>query len=173
MFSSTLISVTSPEAGLATFAAGEAVGRTARLAWTPLRPRTTDAVVSAKKLPRVEDRYSKGVLYVLTVPENPAELEKLPQETLGAIRHYLLAELGMELDAPGGVSLYPYDNGSIVVENFRGDGAEVRVTLPGAAKLKNLATGEEVAGEAGTGKKAGTVFRVRVAAHSFVGLGTP
>ena len=158
--------------------AGAALGETQEVLFPEVAFMTNDAwpvvrgTASGRGAPLlVEDRYSKGVLYVLTVPENPAELEKLPQETLGAIRHYLLAELGMELDAPGGVSLYPYDNGSFVVENFRGDGAEVRVTLPGAARLKNLATGEEVAGEAG--KKAGTVFRMRVPAHSFVGLGAP
>ena len=158
--------------------AGAALGETSEVLFPEVAFMTNDAwpvvrgTASGRGAPLlVEDRYSKGVLYVLTVPENPAELAKLPQETLGAIRHYLLAELGMELDAPGGVSLYPYDNGTFVVESFRGDGAEVRVTLPGAgAKLKNLVTGEEVAGEAG---KAGRVFRVRVAAHSFVGLGTP
>ena len=95
----------------------------------------------------IMDRYSKGILYVLTIPENPTDLYALPQPALTAIRQYLLRDFPVQIDAPSKVSLFAYDNHTFVVESFRDAPAQVTVsTLGSATHLRNLATGEVVEG---------------------------
>jgi hypothetical protein len=95
----------------------------------------------------IMDRYSKGILYVLIIPENPTDLYSMPQPALTAIRQYLLRDFPVQMDAPSRVSLFAYDNRSFVVESFRDAPAEVTVSTIGAAThLRNLATGEVVEG---------------------------
>ncbi|MGD0737826.1 MAG: hypothetical protein ABR976_22055 [Terracidiphilus sp.] len=129
----------------------------------------------------IMDRYSKGVLYVLTIPENPSDLYALPQPVLTQIKQYLLRDLPVQLDAPAQVSLFAYDNQTFVVESYRDDPTQVTVTLPGtSAKLKNLATGEVISAtpQAPPGPNlrhasqvpAHTDFKVEIPAHSFVAL---
>ncbi|MFZ1087097.1 MAG: hypothetical protein WAN35_19205 [Terracidiphilus sp.] len=91
----------------------------------------------------VMDRYSKGVLYVLTIPENANDLYELPQPVVTSIRHYILESLPVQIDAPSQVSLFEYDNKSFVVESFRDQPVKVTVIAPmGMTKLRNLVTGE-------------------------------
>jgi hypothetical protein len=128
------------------------------------------------------DRYSKGILFVLTIPENPNDLYALPQPALTAIKQYLLRDFPVEIDAPSKVSLFAYDNHSFVVESFLDAPAQVTVsTLGNFSKLRNLASGVVVdsskpSPEANTDKIPArkrpaqpprTVFHVEVAAHSF------
>jgi hypothetical protein len=125
----------------------------------------------------IMDRYSKGVLYVLTIPENPSDLYALPQPVLTAIRRYLMRDFPVEMDAPSKVSLFAYDNQTFVVESYLDKPAQVTVSTPGAiTHLRNLATGEVVAGKiAVTGKgvraQPKTEFLMNVAPHSFVAFG--
>ena len=93
------------------------------------------------------DHYSKGNLFVLTIPENPTDLYALPQPTLTAIRQYVLRDFPVQIDAPSRVSLFAYDNHSFVVESFRDEPVKVTVAVSGDyKKLRNLATGELVQG---------------------------
>jgi hypothetical protein len=95
----------------------------------------------------IMDRYSKGILYVLTIPENPTDLYALPQPALTAIKQYLLRDFTVQIDAPSRVSLFAYDNHTFVVESFRDAPAQVTVSILGSAThLRNLATGEVVEG---------------------------
>jgi hypothetical protein len=123
------------------------------------------------------DRYSKGILYVLTIPENANDLYALPQPVLTAIRKYISSGFPFTLDAPSKVSLFAYDNHSFVVESFLDKPAEVTVsTLGQTTHLRNLASGEELAGkvtEAGRGQRRGRSmeFHFTVQPHSFVAFG--
>ena len=93
----------------------------------------------------IMDRYSKGILYVLTIPENPSDLYALPQQVLAQIRQYLLRDMSVQLDAPAQVSLFDYDNHTFVVESYRDKPTQVTVSVPGkSAKLRNLVTGETI-----------------------------
>jgi hypothetical protein len=93
----------------------------------------------------IMDRYSKGILYVLTIPENPSDLYELPQQVLAQIRQYLLRDMPVQIDAPAQVSVFDYDNHTFVVESYRDEPTQVTVTVPGAsAKLRNLVTGETI-----------------------------
>ncbi len=95
------------------------------------------------------DRYGKGVLYVLTIPDNFNDLYALPQGVLNELRHYLAGDLPEQLEGPSQVSLMEYDNGTFVVESFRDAPVPIRVSVAGAGKqLRNLVTGEVVAASA-------------------------
>ncbi len=91
----------------------------------------------------LQDHYSKGNFYVLTIPENANDLYVLPQQVLTSIRNYLLRGQPYEIDAPALVSLFSYDNHALAVESFRDQPAQVTIlTSPETKRLRNLATGE-------------------------------
>jgi hypothetical protein len=96
----------------------------------------------------IMDRYSKGILYVLTIPENPNDLYSLPQAVLTQIKRYLLDGFPAEIDAPSKVSLFAYDNRTFVVESYLDTPTQVTVSTPSASgRLRNLATDELVDGK--------------------------
>lgn len=92
------------------------------------------------------DRYSKGILYILTIPENANDLYALPQPVLTAIRRYILFGFPFSIDAPSKVSLFAYDNNSFVVESFLDTPAEVVVNAP-RTRIRNLVTGQVLEGK--------------------------
>jgi len=95
------------------------------------------------------DGYSKGTIYLLNIPDNPADLYNLPQGLLTQIKHYLLADFPVRIDAPALVSLFAYDNGTLAVESFRNAAATMNVIVPGeGAKLRDLKTGKLIAAKA-------------------------
>jgi hypothetical protein len=125
-----------------------------------------------------QDHYSKGILYILAIPENPNDLYSLPQPVLTSLRQYLLRGFPVQIDAPSQVSLFAYDNDTFVVESYLDQPTPVTISLPGKGKrLHNLATGEVVEGGApvvspnpwrNETPPARTEFHVSMAPHSFV-----
>jgi len=77
--------------------------------------------------------YGKGSLYVLTIPDAPADLYKLPAQTLAAIRGEM--NLPVTLECGGRVSLFQYDNGAFILQSFldRPERVRVRVGKSGAS----------------------------------------
>lgn len=97
----------------------------------------------------IMDRYSEGILFVLTIPDNFADLYNLPPEVLSLIKYYTLGSFPVRLDAPGKVSLFAYDNQTFVVESFADTKTDATVAITnGFSKIKNLVTGEVITGEA-------------------------
>jgi len=93
-------------------------------------------------------KYSKGVLYVLTIPQAQGDLYSLPPETLGAIRDVVCRDLYVRIEAPAQVSLFVYDNDTFIVESFRDASGQARlVTDKRIAKLRDLLTGRELTGQ--------------------------
>ena len=122
------------------------------------------------------NRYSRGVLYVLNIPDNPGDLYELPQPVMTAIRGYLQADFPVRLDAPARVSLFAYDNDTFIVESFRSLPATIGVFVSGGhTKLHDVLTGEEVSTETACAATQGgfpgeaprTVFSLKVAPHSY------
>ncbi|HEX8937179.1 MAG TPA: hypothetical protein VF776_02830 [Sphingomicrobium sp.] len=89
-------------------------------------------VAAAKGFPIIlMNHYSKGTIYLWTMPENFGDLYSLPQPMVTRIKNYLFGDLPVRIDAPDHVALFAYDNGAFVVENFRDDAATVHIARNG------------------------------------------
>ena len=126
-----------------------------------------------------QDHYSKGLFYVLAIPENPNDLYSLPQPVLASLRSHMLRGFPLQFDAPAQVSLFAYDNNSFVTESFLDHPADVTITLPGTGRhIRNLATGQQMTGQAPPpvttpfGRRmpqpSESQFHITVEPHSFV-----
>jgi len=92
------------------------------------------------------DKYSKGVLYVWTIPDDFRNLYALPADVTSAIKDIVMMNFFVRIDGPSQVALFAYDNGAFVVESYLPAQTEVRVTVKGEfTKLRNLVTGEVIA----------------------------
>lgn len=95
-----------------------------------------------------EADYSKGHLYVLTIPENFADLYNLPAEVLNKIREVMGAELNVQLEGSAKISLYVYDNNTFIVESFLDKETSVAVATPAQYNsITDLLSGEQLKGE--------------------------
>ena len=95
------------------------------------------------------DRYSKGTLYIWTMPENLNDLYSLPPTVTTAIKDYLLRGFPIRLDGPGQVALFAYDNHTFIVESYLPIESDVKVSVTGDfTKIKNLVTAETFDGQA-------------------------
>jgi hypothetical protein len=117
------------------------------------------------------NQYSKGKLYVLTIPDNFTDLYLLPDATLNAIRSYVLGDFPVRVEGPAKVSIFAYDNGAFIVESFRDEPASVTVLASKASSLKDLVSGEMLAGVAHKprhpAEPAATAFTLTLAPHSY------
>ena len=127
----------------------------------------------------IQAGYGKGSLYVLTIPENFSDLYSYPAQVLTQVRNTLLRELYVRVESPGDVSLFVYDNDTFIVESFLPETVDVKISLdPRFGRIRELTTGEEIAGQAGSaaggfagfgmsgGKR--TVVPVKVKPHSYL-----
>ena len=130
------------------------------------------------------NRYSRGVLYVWTMPENFNDLYRLPVAVTRAVKDQVMRGFPVRLDGPSLVALFVYDNDTFVVQSYRHTGADVRVSVldQNVTRLRNLVTGETVspqAGPSGAGRdrrrgnrhrhrERRTSFSVHVPPHSYL-----
>ena len=77
------------------------------------------------------NRYSKGLLYVLTVPANISDLYAMPHGVMNQVKTYLQKGAPVRIDSPSQVSLFTYDNGAFVVESFNDTPVTVTISLAG------------------------------------------
>jgi hypothetical protein len=136
-----------------------------------------DAVDGSMGWPLLHDAdYGGGHLYVWTIPDNFADLYALPEPVLNQIRRIVTAALDVRLDGPAEVSLFLYDNDTLVVESFRDEPVDVGIVAGGATVgLRDLETGEVLEGRKvpeGQGffrsPDAGkTVVKASIAPHSY------
>ena len=90
--------------------------------------------------------YSKGTLYVLAIPDDFGNLYDYPAGVLNEIRRTLSKDLDLYLEGPSKVSVFLYDNKTVIVENFNDTPVDVKlVGGEGFAKLTDLENGEEIA----------------------------
>ncbi len=133
----------------------------------------------------LRDTYSKGMLFVLTIPDDFGNLYDFPAGALNVIRRAMSKDVGAYIEGPSKVALFPYDNKTLVVENFNDEAVSLRVVInTKVGALRNLLTGEELKpAEKTSGQvfpfrnrffgyaEGATVFDLKLAAHSYVGLG--
>jgi hypothetical protein len=119
--------------------------------------------------------YGQGTFSVLAIPDDFADLYRLPQSVLNQLRTLLGRNLFVSLDAPDHVSLFAYDNRTFIVQNFRPQPVSTRVWVTGSTRLhdiltdQTLAESEDRGGRGGRGGLGGggTSFEVAIPAHSF------
>lgn len=120
--------------------------------------------------------YSEGRLFVFTVPDNFIDLYQMPAGVLNQIRLDISGSLDLLLEGPGEVSLFPYDNGTFVLESFLDEPVRVRVLLdPGIDEITDLLSGQRISGSQRKapefmGRKFGrdfSVMEIEIRPHSF------
>lgn len=124
--------------------------------------------------------YGKGTFYVIAIPDDFADLYRLPQSVLNQIRNFLGRDIFVSLDAPDHVSLFVYDNKTFIVQNFQSQSVSTRASVSGATRLRDLLTNETITagqglgrgfggGRGGRGGNAGgsVSFDISVPGHSF------
>ena len=95
-----------------------------------------------------EADYSKGHLFVVTIPDNAADLYALPPALLNRIRATMARDMFVRLEGPSKVALFAYDNDTLIVENFRDEPVDIGLITQGRFKrLRDLQTGELLTGE--------------------------
>ena len=133
----------------------------------------------------LRDTYSKGMLFVLTIPDDFGNLYDYPAPALNVIRRAMSKDVGAYIEGPSKVALFPYDNKTMVVENFNDTSVNLRVVVNTKVNsLRNLLTGEtykpatlpQVFSGWGRNRFFGyadgaTVFDITLPAHSYIGLG--
>jgi uncharacterized membrane protein YgcG len=124
----------------------------------------------------VSATYGQGTFSVLAIPDDFADLYRLPQSVLNQIRALLGRDVFVSLDAPDHVSLFAYDNRTFIVQNFQPKPVSARVSVMRSTRLHDLLTGQTLAGSEGRGGRGGrggfgggggASFEVAVPAHSF------
>jgi hypothetical protein len=112
--------------------------------------------------------YAQTNLYVLTIPDNFADLYNLPPEILDKIREIVAGDLPVRLEGPSQVGLFVYDNGKFIVENFAPPGGKivaVKVVLDKKiTKLRDLVSGKTLVGQERADK---TVFKLKLNPASY------
>jgi hypothetical protein len=95
----------------------------------------------------LKTRYSKGLLYVLTIPNAQGDLLCYPQPVLSEIRNVLAKDMFVRLDTPSQVGLYVYDNDKFIVESFRQDPMQaVVIADKRITRLRDLQSGQVLTG---------------------------
>jgi len=90
-------------------------------------------------------QYSKGNLYVMTIPDNMGELYDLPAGVLNSLRQVVGRDLDVRIEGPANVSLYVYDNGTFIVESFLNEPVTINViTGQATTKLNDLVDGSVI-----------------------------
>jgi hypothetical protein len=99
----------------------------------------------------VRAAYGAGTFYVLALPDDFADIYRLPQSLLTQIRTLLGRDLFVSIDAPDHVSLFVYDNRTFIVQNFQNKAVTTRVTARATA-LRDLLSGKTIASSGGAAR---------------------
>jgi hypothetical protein len=99
----------------------------------------------------IRGSYGNGRLYILTVPDAPADLYKLPAETLTLLRREM--NLPVTLECGGRIGLFPYDNDTFIIQSFMDKPQNVRLSIKRTgAKLTPLEDSRQIGGRRTTAK---------------------
>ena len=120
-------------------------------------------------------KYMNAYLYVLTIPDDMGNLYDYPTAALTEIRRVMSQDMDFYLDGPSKVSLFLYDNHTLIVENFNDEPVDIKLVCePDRFKrLKNLEDETTVDGKledywVGWHKKSATKFAVSLKPHSYM-----
>ena len=92
-------------------------------------------------------KYANGFLFVLSIPESFGDLYELPEGVLNRIRDVLSSDLNYRIEGTSKVSLFVYDNNTLITESFLPEETKVRIVAGGGkTKLTDLISGEQLTG---------------------------
>ncbi len=91
--------------------------------------------------------YANGNLYVLTIPDNFADLYNLPEDVLNKLRDTLSKHHFVRLRGPAKVSIFLYDNNTAVVHSFRDEQAKIKLVTARGKVIKDILSGETISGK--------------------------
>ena len=116
--------------------------------------------------------YANGDLYVLTIPDNFADLYNLPEGVLNPIRDSLTRSQFVRLHGPSKVSIFLYDNNTAVVHSFRNEPVDVQLLIgEGFTGIQDVQSGEALEGKAIPGfwgrPSPGKTFGLTLKPHSY------
>jgi hypothetical protein len=119
----------------------------------------------------LQARYANGVLYILTIPDNFADLYHLPQETLTYIKHVIMKDSPVQVESPSKVCLFTYDNDTFIVESFLPHFTRCNIIInKKGAKLHDLTLTNEMPFHretSGFERDNSTVFQAFLQPHSY------
>lgn len=124
----------------------------------------------------LRNSYSNGTLYVLTIPDDFGNLYDFPEGALNVIRALTSKDVGYYIEGPAKVALFPYDNGTFIVENFNDVAVDIKVAMNEKTdKIVNIVSGEETTPEPTPETRgwrrnpaaAASRFKVNLPAHSY------
>ncbi len=123
--------------------------------------------------------YSTGQFFVLTIPDNFIDLYQLPAPVLNRIRSTIAGSLNVQMEAPGEVSLFVYDNNTCVVESFLDEEVTFNLIFDGNVKqvtdidLEEIIQVKQRIAPSFGGRKLGkdvAVLEITLKPHSFKGF---
>ena len=89
-----------------------------------------------------EDNYGRGRFFILNLPENYADLYKLPLEVIRGINKHLSMGQELYIGCRPKLNLFAYDNHVYGIESYRPMADTVQIIIRGRCKgLRNLETG--------------------------------
>lgn len=115
------------------------------------------------------DNYGKGKIHTLVIPDDYADLWKLPENVVTRIRKTLSpAALPFAIEGPGQAGLFPSDNGAFVLENFAPIPQRWRISVPEGRELRAPDGGAPSgAVRVGTAADGSAVYEVRLSPSRF------
>jgi hypothetical protein len=123
-----------------------------------------------------EADYSKGHLYVLTIPDSFSDLYSFPAGALNKIREVMSGQLPVQIEGPSGISLFVYDNNTFIAESFLEKETAINiVTSTAHNKLTDVSSGQQFIGElrkpgmsyTEKNRKEKNIFSITIKPHSF------
>jgi hypothetical protein len=120
-------------------------------------------------------KYANGYLFVLTIPDNFADLYNMPPEVLNRIRQVLSEDFKIRMEGASQVSLFVYDNNTFIVESFLPESTTMKIDINGKTnEITDILTNEKIPGVQqvsapvwGREKEEVSSFEVKLNPHSF------
>lgn len=107
--------------------------------------------------------YSKGNMYVLTIPDDMGNLYDYPEAALNVIRTILSQDLPLRIEGPAKVALMVYDNDTFIVESLLDKAVTIRIVAnEKGITLQNIQSNATLSASEEDGK-----FSVTLMPHSY------
>ncbi|MCC3377430.1 permease [Cohnella sp. REN36] len=109
------------------------------------------------------DNYGKGKIHTLVIPDHYAELWKLPESVVTALRALFTPRtLGYRIEGPASAGWFAYDNDVFVLENFAPRPQKWRICLPRGRELTGLTVAARATKLADRERDGDAVYEVRL-----------